>query len=513
VNPLILIADGRDARRRQLAEAFRARGLEIEVVADGASALEQALSLRPALVVAASDLSLVEAPKLAEILRANPRTRSVRFVFVGEDGHVLDTHDSSDAFLPQEVLLEDVVATAESELAIRDRLSELNNAVEEQDRPSGYFPDVPLLEVMHCLNLWKRSGRLDLRREGHKGGQGRGSVWLHDGEVVDAELGDAQGRKALYRLMEWEHGQFALDPSGLHVKRTPIAPLGPLLKEGTRQLSQGRVLGAQLPAHDSPIRLRVRASDLPNILHPLTQEVLSLLELHATVAEVVDHCSYPDYQVLRTLSTLADRAIIELGPQALRGHDDTQLFDDHQIRRLNEWTLCEPIHSPRAPLKLLVAASRPEALSDFAGLLRRVPGATLASGFESGEADSRCFSRLALVECDAGVAIELINVPIAEELAPLWPTAGSGALGTLFLLSGSVGQAASNVQPMNDALRRLPRSRIFNLYLFHKDEPISASELGENISLIDEASLFMLPLEGGKPPLALIRSVFSRVVP
>jgi hypothetical protein len=117
------------------------------------------------------------------------------------------------------------------------------------------------------------------------------------------------------------------------------------------------------------------------------------------------------------------------------------------------------------------------------------------------------------VECDEGVAIELINVPIAEDLAPLWPTAGSGALGTLFLLSGSVGQAASNVQPMNDALRRLPRSRIFNLYLFHKDEPISASELGENISLIDEASLFMLPLEGGKRPLALIRSVFSRVVP
>jgi hypothetical protein len=334
--------------------------------------------------------------------------------------------------------------------------------------------------------------------------------------VVDAEMGDAQGRKALYRLMEWDQGQFALDPSGLHVKQTPIAPLGPLLKEGMRQLSQGRLLCEKLPSLDSPVGLRVRAADLPNILHPLTQEVLSLLELHETVGQVVEQCSYPDYQVLRTLNTLADRAIIDLGPSALRDHNATDLFDTHQIRRLNEWALGEPVHSPRSALKLLVAASCPEALSDFAGLLSRVPGVALAPDFdpaELGEADARSFSTLARVECEAGLAIELINVPIGEDLAPLWPIAGSGALGTLFLLSGSVGQAASNVQPMSDALRRLPRSRIFNLFLFHKEEGISASELGENISLIDEASLFMVPLEGGRPPLSLLRSVFSRVVP
>jgi CheY-like chemotaxis protein len=513
VNPLILIAEGQDARRRQLAEGFSKSGLEIEVVADGASALEQSLSLQPALVVAASDLPLLEAPKLAEILRANPRTRSVRFVFLGEEGRFIDSAGFSDVFLPRDVPIDDVVSTAASELAIQKRLTVLNRAVEQEDRPSGYFPDLPLLDVMHCLHLWKRSGRVDLRCEGLKDGHGRGSIWIHEGEVVDAELGDALGRKALYRLLGWDQGQFALDPSGLHVTRTPIAPLGPLLKEGLRQLSQGRLLRDQLPSLDSPVGLRVRAADLPNILHPLTQEVLSLLELHETVGQVVDQCSFPDYQVLRTLSTLADRAIINLGSSAVRDHLDTALFDDHQLRRLNEWALSEPVHSPRAALKLLVAASCPSALSDFAGLLRRVPGATLAAGFESGQVDARSFSTLARVECDAGVAIELVNVPIGEELAPLWPTAGAGALGTLFLLSGSVGEAASNVQPMSDALRRLPRSRIFNLFLFHKDEPISASELGENISLIDEASLFMLPLEGGKTPLALIRSVFARVVP
>jgi hypothetical protein len=51
------------------------------------------------------------------------------------------------------------------------------------------------------------------------------------------------------------------------------------------------------------------------------------------------------------------------------------------------------------------------------------------------------------------------------------------------------------------------------LFLFHKDEPISPSEFGENLSLIDEASLFVLQLEGGKSPASLLRRVFARVVP
>jgi len=34
------------------------------------------------------------------------------------------------------------------------------------------------------------------------------------------------------------------------------------------------------------------------VLHPLTQEVLLVLELSSRVSEVLDRCSFPDYQVL-----------------------------------------------------------------------------------------------------------------------------------------------------------------------------------------------------------------------
>jgi hypothetical protein len=49
--------------------------------------------------------------------------------------------------------------------------------------------------------------------------------------------------------------------------------------------------------------------------------------------------------------------------------------------------------------------------------------------------------------------------------------------------------------------------------LLGKDERIAPDELRENLALIDEASLFLLPTESGKDPQTLLRSLFARVMP
>ena len=46
-----------------------------------------------------------------------------------------------------------------------------------------------------------------------------------------------------------------------------------------------------------------------------------------------------------------------------------------------------------------------------------------------------------------------------------------------------------------------------------KGERVSPDELRGNLTLIDDASLFLLPLESDKSPAALLRGLFSRIVP
>ena len=83
----------------------------------------------------------------------------------------------------------------------------------------------------------------------------------------------------------------------------------------------------------------------------------------------------------------------------------------------------------------------------------------------------------------------------------------------LFLLSGNVGAAANTLAPMVDRVSELPRVRLFHSVLLGKGDRVSPDELRENLSLIDDASLVLIPLDTSKDPATLLGRLFSRIVP
>ncbi len=55
--------------------------------------------------------------------------------------------------------------------------------------------------------------------------------------------------------------------------------------------------------------------------------------------------------------------------------------------------------------------------------------------------------------------------------------------------------------------------RLFHAVLLGKGDRVSADELRENLTLIDDASLFLIPLETSKDPATLLGRLFARIVP
>ena len=78
----VLIVDGNRARAQRIGEACAARGFSTGFARNGPEALEVALSEVPDVLIAGSDMELIDGPRLEEILRANPRTQDVRFLFL-----------------------------------------------------------------------------------------------------------------------------------------------------------------------------------------------------------------------------------------------------------------------------------------------------------------------------------------------------------------------------------------------------------------------------------------------
>jgi CheY-like chemotaxis protein len=512
----VLVADGNAERGREIGAACSARGLTCQVTTHGSAALEAALADVPDVVVCQLALPLIDGPQLDAILRANPRTQEIDVLFVGDHPGDAERRD-----LGAEVVAPPCDPDA---LAGRllDRLAQRGGAagrLHEDDQDGGVegqLAQLPLADLLQLFHVSRKTGTVELVRGGGGARRQVGRVLLRGGDVVAASVGSCRGEKALFRLLAWDRGSFSFRSEPSEAEPNLHKPTRALLREGLRQLREWQRLAVDLPPMSASVTLVVPRSALPNVIHPLTQEVLVVLDLYSRVQDVVDHCSYPDYQVLRTLHTLVQRGMVELHrePEAARLARDVHLFSPARTARLREWLeLDRPGGGAPRDAKLLLVAADPSATRDFAQLLRRLPGVELEAGVESGGIAADDLLPLGRVAVDPEVGIELIHVPAHERFAPVWPAAAHGALATLLLLSGPVGAAVAAVRGAARALGALPRARVFHLLLLDKGQRVCPDDLHDNLAIVDDGSLFLIPAESPEKAAVLLREMFGRILP
>jgi len=499
----VLIADGNRARARRVVSACLANGFETRHVETGAAALEAALAEAPQLVVVSVELPLIDGPRLAEILRANPRTAESRCLFLGR----LAGRPASpfDEVMPGSAQAEDVAAQVVAMLARQTRMDAVRRESAARREVEGQLGQIPLADLIQLFHANRRSGVVELTRSQPNGSRETGALWLHDGNVVHATAGShVQAEKALFRLLAWRDGRFTFTSEATAPATTITAPTRVLLLEGLRQLDEAERARSSLPPLSARVRLAVARTEIPHAVHPVTQEVLLLLEMYERVADVVDHCSHPDYQVLRTLA----RGTAEPAPRG------AAWLDPAALRRLHDWLQAgRPAGRVGRSAKLLIGASDFEATRDFLRLLAALPGLEPAAELEQGRLGPDDLAPLGRLRLGEGPHLELIQVPIAQAFAPVWPLLAHRALGVLLVHTNPVPQAEARLQPLVRALSRLPEPRLFRVLLLRKGERVGADEMQQRLNLLDRSSLFLLPLENGKDPRSLLATLITRVLP
>ncbi len=507
----ILIADGDGERGRRIAEACAARGLACQVAAHGGSALELALDEVPRVLVSQIDLPLIDGPRLASILRANPRTRALEVLYLGEEAGHADRPDLGDRVLPVPVDPEFVAGCIQATLAGRP------NAEGPQSSPdaggvSGELSQLALVDLLQLFQVGRRTGIVELAQDLGRGRRRDGRVVLSEGSVVAAQVGPIRGEKALFRMLAWDRGSFSFRPQPVDPQFEIVTPTRALLREGMRQLREWEQLAVELPPLGARAGLRIARSALPSVIHPLTQEVLLALEHGARVGDVVDRCSFPDYQVLRTLHTLVERGMVELRPEpeAVVPAADARLFTTAGTARLREWLDLErPGGLAAQRAKVLVLSSSEEATRSFCGLLAGLPGAEPVAEEVSAD-DLAPLVRLAV---DERVGLDLVHCPADPRFAPLWPLAAHGALACLLLLDAPAGRSAAALRPAARALASLPRARLLAVAVLQGDERATAAEVDGHLPLASGGGFFALRADAPAEADARLREVVARVLP
>ena len=116
-----------------------------------------------------------------------------------------------------------------------------------------------------------------------------------------------------------------------------------------------------------------------------------MLEAYSRVGDVVDHCSFPDHQVLRTLHTLIERGMVELRDASDEVEEPVvaeRLFSHAPGARLREWMGVDALDANEVQdARLLVVAADPAGSREFRRLIARLPGAAVRDSSESDPVD------------------------------------------------------------------------------------------------------------------------------
>lgn len=123
----------------------------------------------------------------------------------------------------------------------------------ESPNPTNFssHTETGLAEILQTFCVQRRSGQLTFRSAASYG-----YVFLQQGQVVHAMCGTVEGEEAVYLMLSWPPGTFALNDDILPHKRTISATWEQLLFEGARRAD----VGAVSPLPMSPV----------TTAHPLT---------------------------------------------------------------------------------------------------------------------------------------------------------------------------------------------------------------------------------------------------
>lgn len=509
----VLIADANSERAKRIAEACLARGADTRTASHGAAALEAALSEVPGVLVVPHELPIIPPAKLAEILRANPRTQAVRVLWIGEPPP--DVPPSfADEIVPPPGNPDEVARCVEALLAQQARLEAVERGRGAEREVEGKLTQISLTDLLQLFHLNRRTGTIDLWRREAPGRDERAHIDVRDGNVVHAAVGNVEGEKALYRLLGWRTGTFAFSEGPVLGPARIRTPTRALLLEGMRQLDERERSAESLPGLDAQVTLCVKTAELPNIVHPLTQEVLLLLEIYAEVRDVVDHCSHPDYHVLRTLQTLAERGIVQVRKSSPgSGGGGEGLFNSTQARRLRDWIEGGRRRSRSAvDAKVVVIGSDLAAMAAFLRGVRALPGVHLDPAFRAASPTPETLAPAARIVVEGGCGIELIHAPASLSFAAIWPVVAYRALATLFVVGSEAG-AALRLRDVVSAVRGVAEARLFFVRTLGPGEAPATDALRSALAVVDDTTIVSLPAEGDGDVRSVLRALFARIVP
>jgi Domain of unknown function (DUF4388) len=179
----------------------------------------------------------------------------------------------------------------------------------------GSIQELPVPDIIQLVSVSGKTGMFTLVR-----GAERGFIYLKNGQMVHARLGDLTGEEAIYALAIWSSGEFQFTPG----EEADVASIEKsntsLLMEAARRLDEWKVLSRKIPAVDYVPIFQPRNTAEPVTLSPPEWNIVIRIDGKRTVEELARTVDLSSFETAKILYGLITAGLVEMRPREAPGH-------------------------------------------------------------------------------------------------------------------------------------------------------------------------------------------------
>ncbi len=181
----------------------------------------------------------------------------------------------------------------------------------------GSLKELPLPDIIQLVSVSGKTGKFTLTRDAD-----RGFIFLKNGQMVHAVVGDLIGEEAIYALAIWNQGEFQFNPSEEPDRQTITKSNTNLLMEAARRLDEWRVLSKKIPSVEHVPELLARDNRHEQVtLNPHEWMLITKIDGNRSIADIGRTLSISSFDVAKILYGMITGELVQLKKKVDRDPD------------------------------------------------------------------------------------------------------------------------------------------------------------------------------------------------
>ena len=169
--------------------------------------------------------------------------------------------------------------------------------------------ELPLPDVIQLVSVSGKTGAFEIQRE-HESG----SIFLRDGQIVDATVGRLRGDAAVYEMAIWSQGFFVFRPGEQTDEVTIHISNANLMMEAARRLDEWRVLSRKIPSLDLVPYFTTREKGADQVtLSPQEWILVTRINGERSIEDIANQLGWTPFDVSKLLFGMVTTSLVALG--------------------------------------------------------------------------------------------------------------------------------------------------------------------------------------------------------